>query len=153
MARRMMWSPFSEGSGVIGLAVATNSRLDLLSLVETEVNRDIEEFTVTRIVGTLFFNGGVNSELVLTAAIRLQHEDIGLASVSPVGDPASRWLYHQDHVAMARTDSTSVDRINFDLRGQWKARGLDNTLWFMVENRSGQVINIHRTGRVLLKRA
>ncbi len=149
----MFWSPFSDGAAVIGLAAGATNALIIGSIIEAEVGKEFEGYTVTRIIGTLFFNGGVNSELLLTTAINVQQEDISVNAITPVNDPSADWLYHQDHVAMARTDSTHTDRVNIDLRGQRKARGMDSEIRWFVENRSGQVINIHRTGRVLIKRA
>ena len=151
--RAVLWFPFSEGATPTTLAASTLNRLFLPSIRETEVGREYEGYTVTRIILrlTIFSDGG--TEQVITCGIIAQQEDVAIASVSPVGDPTADWMWHEEFVLKNSGDLESM-LITRDLGSQRRLRGAGTELYWYAENRdAADAVKIHRSGRVLIKRA
>jgi len=142
---------FSEGATVLTLGPGSAARLLLPSLREAEVGREYEGYTVTRILLNLWILS-TGAEAIITSGVIYQQEDVAVGSVQPDVDPHADWMWQEDTVAPASTDDGI--RIHRDIRSQRKLRGGDNELYWYVKSRSGAVsVELHRSGRVLVKRA
>ena len=142
---------YSEGAAFTSLAPGQSSRLFLASVRETEVGREYEGYTVTRTLMNWSLHSA-SAPLVATCGMITEQEDIGLASVTPAGDPSADWMWFEEFLAPDSTDPALI--LHRDIRSQRKARGGDAALFLYVDNRSSvSTLEVHRAGRVLAKHA
>jgi len=148
--RRMYWMRFSEGAAFTIIAAANVSRLALPSVREAEVGREYEGYTVTRAILNLTLRSATTMAVV-TAGLHIQQEDIAIATVTPAGDPHADWFWHEEFLVNDSGDDPL--QIHRDIRSQRKARGGDSDMFFVINNRSGVNVEVHRSGGILVKRA
>jgi len=152
--RATYWMPFSDGAVPLVHAASASSRLFVASIRETEVGRVYEGFTVTRMIFNVTASSvSSGNDNVITLGVILLPADIALGTVLPSVDQLSDWLWQEEHV-VGLTASGAEIRFSRDIRSQRKSRGGDTELWFYATNRdTGNAVTIHRSGRVLIKRA
>ena len=147
--RRRLWLPWSTGDDEVSLAASSSTRIFIASVNETEVGRQLENFTVERMV----FNVGILANTgpsVVTCGILMQSEDVLQASVSPSGDPGADWLWFEEYLT-TNAGGAPHTHIFRDIRSRRKTRGNDSEAYFMVDNReSAATINFHTQGRMLV---
>jgi len=150
--RGTFWVGFSEGVNLLTLSPGTVSRLLIPSLLEAEIGRELENYTVTRIILNLHLHA-TGAEAVITAGVHVVHENVGVGVVKPAQDIHADWLWHEEFVAPPSADD-QMAVISRDLRAQRKLNSREQELYFELNNRSGAVsVEVHRSGRVLVKRA
>ena len=150
--RGTYWATFSEGAVKTALPAGTVSRLFLLSTREAEVGREYEGYTVTRMIFNLFLLQQSDVESPASCGIILQNTDIALADIEPASDQFADWLWWEEFLP-AQTSAHPMTIITRDIHSQRKARGADTDLYFYIVNRGTTTLEVHRSGRVLLKRA
>jgi len=143
--------PFSDGNSTLGLAAGGRTRLLIPSVRELSVGRSFEGYTVTRIIFNLKMISDVSALNVVKCGILTQNEDVLIGSVD-AGDTLSDWLWHEEFI-VGQDDSAPERLISRDIRSQRKARGGQSELYFMLENLGGGALQVHRSGRCLVKRA
>jgi len=149
--RQTYWMSFSEGATLLTQGPGIQTRLLIPSLRETEVGREYEGYTVIRVILKLWLHS-TGAEAVITSGIMTHAEGVALAQLNPANDPHVDWLWQEDTVVSASVDEPRV--VERDLRSMRKSRGGDNNLFWYVVNRSGVVsVELHRSGRALIKRA
>ena len=150
-SRRLVWLPFSDGPSFTAVGTGVTNRLDVGSIREVEVGREYEGYTVTRIICTLsaIMTSGNNG--VVTVGMMAQNENIGAVTVEPVGQPNADWMWHEEFRTETALVGPFCSNIHRDLRSQRKVRGGESLLGLWLTNRSGVTINVHRSGRVLIK--
>ena len=150
--RSVYWMRFSEGATVLAAAAGSVSRLLIPSIREGEEGQERTGYTVTRLLVTLFLRGATVNDLVASVGIIVQPEDVAVTAVDPVDDPHADWLWREEFVAGSSTAGPG-NMIMRDLRSQRKVRTTDHEIFFYVFNRSASVLQVHRSGAVLVKRA
>jgi len=149
--RKTYWMSFSEGSTVLSMAPGAVARLIIPSLREAEVGREFEGYTITRSILNLWCVS-TGSEAIITHGLMVHQEDVSAGQITPDLDPHADWLWQEDTVVPQSTDDSI--RIHRDIRSQRKARGGDSNYFWYIVNRSGVVtVEVHRSGRCLIKRA
>jgi len=150
--RGTFWATFSEGATATTVVSTAASRLFLLSTREAQVGRQYEGYTVTRMIFNLHLQQLTDVEEAVSCGIILQNADIAVASVEPAADQYADWLWWEEFLPGVSAVG-NWNLITRDIRSQRKARGADTELWFYVTNRGGGSIVVHRSGRILCKRA
>ena len=150
--RGTYWAHVSEGAAILEMAAGAVSRLLLMSLRETEVGREYEGFTVTRVISNLYLFGQTSTDLVITSGLILHAENVAIGQIDPVAEPHTDWLLNEEHVVSQGVEGNPMT-VHRDLGSQRKARGGESELFWYLFNRSGAAIRVHRSARVLLKRA
>jgi len=149
--RGTYWMSFSEGATLLTMAPGATSRLLIPSLRETEAGREYEGYTVTRMLLNIFIQS-TGAEAIVTFGVILQTESVAVGQVGPVQEPHADWLWQEDLVTGPSTDEPL--RIHRDIRSQRKSRGGENEFYVYAVSRSGVIsVELHRSGRVLVKRA
>jgi len=146
---------FTEGATVLGMAAGAVSRLLLPSLREAEVGREYEGYTITRFLLSLFLNqtsGTGTTTSVVALGLITQQEDVAITAVDPAADPHADWMWWETFVVGSSINQPNA-RITRDIRSQRRARGGDSIVHLYAFNRGGETIDIHRSGRMLVKRA
>jgi len=142
------WSRFSTGAVEGSLPGASVTRLFMTSVIEGELNRDIEPYTVTRVIFILSFDAQTSVDIV-TCGILMQNELIPVTTETPVLAPHADWMYHEEF-RVGTADSNPHQLIIRDVRGQRKVRGRDTELYFYLENRGATTVDYHLSGNALL---
>ena len=151
--RGTFWMPFSEGAVPLAHAAGISSRLLIASIRETAHGREFEGYTVTRILFNMTITADAGNDNVVAAGIILLPSDVALANVGPADERLVDWMWQEEWQVGVINNFNQV-RISRDIRSQRKARGGDTELYFYVENRDGaNGLQVHRSGRVLVKRA
>ena len=148
--RSMYWMSFSEGSSTTAVSAGGESRLLMPSIRESELGREFERYTVTRILFNLSLTSAT-ANLVVTAGIHIIQEDVPITAISPADDPHSDWLWKEEFIVTGQ-DAAGVSLVHRDIRSQRKAVP-DSEFYFVINNRSGATVDVHRSGRALIKRA
>ena len=150
--RGTYWMAFNEGSVPVSQAGGAVSRLLLPSIRELEVGREYEGYTVTRTILNLFLISETAAQLVIDVGLITLQEDVTIAAIDPPTQPHADWMWNEtfvvdDNIAAPHT------LIQRDLRSQRRTRGGDSEMYFYVVNRGGTPVSVHRSGRMLVKRA
>ena len=144
--------PFSEGSGFTALGPSGVNRLSIPSVREVEVGREYEGYTITRCVFNLNLQSATTTPLVVSCGLITIQEDVAVGTITPSGDPSADWFWFEEFLAPG-SDEDPVTH-HRDIRSQRKARGGDSDTYFYIVNRNaGSTVNVHRSGRMLVKRA
>ena len=153
MARmQRVWLPFR--SGRVAVAAATNVRFFMRSLIEAAMDRDLTQFTVTRMIfGFSCSLDGPNPSDLMSLGIRFENENVGIGIVRPDQDSTAAWLYWEEVVAASGAVAGQYfqrDRIFRDIATQRKTRGNDTELLFYVTNPGGVAGDFMLSGRALV---
>jgi len=156
MARmQRIWLPFR--SGRVAIAAATNVRFFMRSLIEGAMDRDLTQFTVTRMIFgfSCALDGNVASD-IMSLGIRFENENVAIGVVRPDNDSTAAWLYWEevvaanDNVGSAAGVYVQRDRIFRDIATQRKTRGNDTELLFYVTNPGAVAGDLMLSGRALV---
>ncbi len=148
--RSTFWMPFSEGAAMFSLTSGLNSRLLIPSIRESEVGREYEGFTITRTILNLRMTLASGTDIVVTAGIIMENEDIDVDDVEPVDNPSADWIWHEEFIVPSASESLEIHR---DIGSMRKARGGEQSIFFYLHNRTATTVLVHRSGRMLIKRA
>jgi hypothetical protein len=140
--RRYEWARFVQGS--VGVAVGAKLTVDLLANFQTSLGAQLIGATVTRTIvhfSAIGNTGGANFSNTVWGLIK---EDLAYAG-NPTANPNADWMYVQGCEMFPDQSSATVvpnllqDR---DVRSKRKLDALDETLLFVYQNGSLQVINV-----------
>jgi len=149
--RQTYWMSFSEGATILSMGPTVTTRLLIPSLREAEVGREFEGYTVIRMLLKLWSHS-TGAEGVLSNGIMTHAEAIALGQLRPDLEPHADWMWQEDVVSNASDEPPTV--IERDIRTMRKSRGGENELFWYIRNRGAVVtVEVHRSGRVLCKRA
>ena len=153
MARmQRIWMPFR--SGRVAIAAATNLRFFMRTLIEQAMDRDLTQFTVTRMIFgfSCSLDGNVASD-IMSLGVRMENENVAVGVVRPDQDATAAWLYWEEVVANATGVTGQYlqrDRVIRDIATQRKTRGNDTELMFLVTNPGGVNGDMMLSGRALV---
>ena len=145
--RGRLWLPFTDGATVTVQTTGSVTRLFLDTVMEVELGRQMEGYTIERILLNMYLVANTVAAVV-TVGIALHQEDVALTSINPEADQVSDWLYLEEFVA---TVSNSQARQTRDIRSKRISRGRDTELYLYTVNRSSSsTVDVHMSGRVLV---
>jgi len=142
-----MWAPVHFDTAT--LAPGGVARADCTAILEASLGRELRQWTVTRVVGTLqFYTSAGSTEFFY--GMRVDNENVPLGTIDPEPDATADWLFWGG----GKTGATSVylrDAINIDNRSQRKSQGEQSKLFLYWEH-AGAANSLYTTfhGRVLL---
>ena len=141
-----MWAPVHWGSTSLGAGGV--ARADCTAILEASLGRQLRQWTVTRVVGTLQFAVAAG-DTEFFYGMRVENENVPLGSIDPEPDATADWLFWGGGI----TDSAFLlrDAITIDNRSQRKSQGEQSKLYLYWEN-AGGANTLYTTfhGRVLL---
>ena len=140
-----MWAPVHWDSA--SLAPGGIARADCTAILEASLGRELRQWTVTRVVGTLQFN---SSTAEFFYGMRVENENVPLGTIDPEPDATADWLFWGGGIAGSATFHLR-DAINIDNRSQRKSQGEQSKLFFYWEH-AGAANTLYTSfhGRVLL---
>ena len=148
MAR--MWVPFTTGDEVLTLAAGGSSRTLLPSLWEAKVGRTLDEYTVTRVILSMYLHRTTTGESVATIGLIILNENLALANLNPADDPNADWFYHEETVFTGATTNSQLD-MKRDVSGQRRAKAQAKEMYLYIEHRSAAgTLSFHVSGRALV---
>ena len=150
MARmRRMWLPFTQGATTSTLAGAGEFRVDIASLMAAEQGRDVDHYTVTRVIFNLFLEGA-SAHPIVSVGIKSTHEDVTVGNITPDLDVQVDWVYHEEFAA-GNPANAPREQIHRDVRGMRKVLGFEQNLFFHISNRDASIVLTHHvSGRCLV---
>ena len=154
MADRMsrMWAPID--SGVLNIGAGTSGFLLVNSVLEASLDREIRQFTVTRVVAKIWVASHTADENVyLMHGMRIDNENVQVGSITPSADETADWILHGS--VWARTPQLAQflerDVSHIDNRSQRKSQGEQSELRWYYENVGGSnTLYFGIQGRALL---
>ena len=150
--RGTYWAHVSEGATPLVLSAGGVSRLLLLSLREAETQREYEGYTVTRMILSCGQDYASGTQRPITHGVIVLPESVSIGDIDPATEPHVDWLWNEEFMVGSNITETNA-KFTRDIRSQRKARGGDSELYWIVVNRGGVNLNVHRSGRILLRRA
>ena len=145
--RGRLWLPYSSGANPLTLTPGAFTRLFVESIMEAEVERQMEGFTVERILLRMSLVAAAGT-VICTVGIHLQQEDVTLGVISAEDDPTSDWLYREEFAVRTGTTHELIER---DIRSKRISRGRDSELYWEMTNRdSVDGVDFHVSGQVLV---
>jgi len=153
MADRMrrVWLPFSSGSALIDAGGPGTIRTDIPFILESEMGRQYESYTLTRLL--FRWNGylSVGTEAVVTLGVIIQPAELLIGSSNPADDPERDWLYHGEFTIRSASDQLRPsEAIVRDIRSQRKSLGMATKMYFYERIRSAVTMRSHVSGRALI---
>ena len=150
MAR--IWSP---GTNVGPFAIANGgfSEQELAPSValQTAQDRDIRQWTVTRVVGRMQLNTATNAEAQVYVGIRVANENEVPGNLTPATAQTADWMYWTGvYVTTIGAGSVPAQELEIDNRSQRKSRGMESTLILYVYNAGPDTVYMWWSGRTLL---
>ena len=141
-----MWAPVNGGTPMPAISVA---RLDVLSILEVALGRELRAWTVTRFVGHLqvWSTAAAISEWMW--GMRVENENVPLGSIDPEADANANWIFHAG-VWTRGQDAYPSESVHIDNRSQRKSQGEQSRLYFYVENTGGTAGEFRLIGRALM---
>ena len=149
MADRMqrIWMPFRSGKQAI--TAATDVDLEMPTLIDLALDRDVSVYTVTRMI--FGFSCSVDSGAfeIFSLGVRFENEAVSVGVVTPDGQSTSSWLYWEEVMATLAAQPQR-DRIIRDIGTQRKSQGSDQNLRFKVSNPGSSAGDFMLSGRALI---
>ena len=144
---RRMWAPIHWDTAT--LAPGGVARADCIAILEASLGRELRQWTVTRVVGTLQFSTS-GGEVEFFYGMRVENENVPVGTIDPEPDATADWLFWGG----GNTEMTSIglrDAINIDNRSQRKSQGEQSKLFLYWEH-AGAANNLYTSfhGRILL---
>jgi len=149
--RGTYWATFSEGAVRTTIAAGVINRLFVLSTRQAQVGREYEQYTITRSLMNIHISAA-SSNIVVSMGLIVQNADIALGTIEPASDQFADWLWWEEFVVTSDGAQPGA-LITRDIKSQRRARGGDTELYLIVVNRGAVNLLVHRSGRILLKRA
>ena len=147
---RRVWFPWSTGSAQVALAATSTLRVLLPSILEAEMGREYESYTVTRSIFRLNISAD-SGAAVVTFGMIIQPEPLLLASSNPADDPERDWFYHEEFLVEVAAESLDpANAIVRDIASQRKSKGMNTEMFLYVRNRGALGIQFHGSGRSLI---
>ena len=148
-----IWSP---GLTIGRVAVAAFGESEFRMVPSTSLifaqDREIRDFTVTRIVGRLMVYSAVEGsgiQCMWGARIANQNEVIG--TIGPGTDQTADWMMYGGVSTSRDHENTRIaDAIDIDSRSQRKSRGMESELRFYMQNIGVNTMQYEWVGRVLI---
>ena len=148
--RRYKWLPFSSGDNALTLTAGQVVSFDAGSILEVELGRELENYTVERLLVSLQIDAG-SGTLVFTSGFIAENEATASTTITPQDNPNADWMWHEEFFAVNGQDAVDVHR---DLTVRRSLRGQEQILRVKVENRDGADSALyHISGRVLVSGA
>jgi len=149
MADRMrrQWMPFRTGfSGMAGL---DEIRISINSLINTALDRNLRDFTVTRLIFgfSAVFDSGTPETVSL--GVRFENDNVVVGTVDPAADSQAEWIYWEEVVGNVGT-MHQRDRIIRDIRSQRMSRGFNQEMFFYITNNGAVAGDFMLSGRALV---
>ncbi len=142
-----MWLPFDSGGSETSLAGSTLTRIQVNSQVIAEQGRDIDRFTIQRLVYNMYLETSAGLS-VLMCALKAVHEDVTITSIDPSADQTADWPYLEEFM-VGISDNSPSTHITRDIVTSRKVQGLEQILGFYIVNRDTVTTTFHVQGRVL----
>jgi len=143
MTRR--WMSWNSGAEEITIAADATARVLLPTLLEAEIGREIEQYTVVRTIMdfSLRAAGGVSS---IAVGLIVHNENVVLGQIDPTDDPHADWMYHEQFSV-----NTLEHLFHRDVAGKRMSRGHENELFLYIRNReTGAAVMVFFAGRTLI---
>jgi len=144
--------PFTSGSSLIDAAGPAVIRLNIPSMLESEMGRQYESYTLTRLL--FRWNGylSVGSEAVVTLGVIIQPAELQIGSSNPSDDAERDWLYHGEFTIRSASDQLRPsEAVVRDIRSQRKSLGMATKMYFYERLRNaGVTMRSHVSGRALI---
>ena len=144
-----MWAPVHWDSAAV--APGGVARADCTAILEASLGRELRQWTVTRVVGTLQFRS-LGAEFFY--GMRVENENVPLGTIDPEPDATADWLFWGGGITESPGGEDFFylrDAINIDNRSQRKSQGEQSKLFLYWEH-AGAANTLYTTfhGRVLL---
>jgi len=145
--RGRFWLPFGTGATPDTIISGNVVRLFIPSVLESEVGRELERYTIVRLILSIYLKSTSGNTVVTMGAIALQ-EDVLLTSIGPGNQPSADWLWHEEFLADAGNGGPYT-LISRDIRSQRRQRGSDTDFYIYTHNRGANSVINHTSGRAL----
>ena len=147
MARR--WLALSSGATPGSLSAASVTRFSIPSIIEAELGRELERYTVSRMILRVTLKLASAGDAVCTVGVITHNEVVALGQVTPASNPSADWTYLDEVMVGATTDPYATLRV--DVGGQRKSRGSEADTFIYIENRHASIaMTFHIFGRILV---
>ena len=144
---RRLWLPFRTAP--TALAGASNVRVDVKSQLEAQQDRELFQFTVTRIIVGMSFSSDNSGRGTFMYGMKFENDNVSSGLVTPLNDPTADWLFWgESPIEFNRMEPQG--RIDLDINTQCRARGSSSALWFIVVNNTSYAGDFQVTGRALV---
>ena len=150
MAR--VWSPGTNvGATAIGALAQSEQVLAPSQSLQAAQDRDIRDWTVTRVVGNMQLAVGSGQLAQVYIGIRVANENEVVSNITPAGEQTADWMYWKGHHVDRQFGSTvQPDMIEIDNRSQRKSRGMESVLILYTFNTGPDTVYMWWSGRTLL---
>jgi len=150
MPRR--WANFTSGAEPLALAANASARVLLLSVLEADLGRTVETFTVTRVIFGMNLLSLTSGPSVVACGLIVHPESFALGQIDPNADIHTDWFWWGEFLTNSGGGANQPPgQIVRDIAGQRRATGQAPGVFFYIENRdANESISFHIAGRVLL---
>ncbi len=153
MADRMrrVWMPFKSGSSAMTpIAAASVARLLLPSVLEAEMGRSYESYTVTRLLLKFYAINDSGPGNPWTLGVGIRSNSLALADENPSDDATSDWLFGPESIVVSVASTAGEDTVaRFDIRAQRKSLGMATETFLYIVNK-GSAGDFFASGRMLV---
>ena len=146
---RRVWAPID--TGVLDMAGGANVFVYVNALVDAALDRDIRQFTVTRVIASIYASPGIEDDPVyFMHGMRIENANVALGSITPEDDTAD-WILHGTVWASGGVAQwAEANTVHIDNRSQRKSQGEQAQLRWYITNVGANSGLIAIQGRALL---
>ena len=130
-----MWAPID--TGVLGIDAGTLGFLGVLSILEASLDREIRQFTVTRVIADIRVTpkDDDGDPVYLMHGMRIENENVASDAISPADNETADWILHGTVWASGTIAGWSeANTRHIDNRSQRKSQGEESELRWYYEN-------------------
>jgi len=142
------WLPFTTGQPLVALGTGASARVDIASILETTLGRQLGAFTITRMLLRVSMVVDSSFSVFQLGAI-IHHLDVAVGVIGPGTDASSNWIW-KDEVAVSNTGVSIQESVTADVRSQRKAQQSRQRLFLYVTNLGPTAGDFHVYGRALV---
>ena len=146
--RKRLWMPFRMGVPT-NLAVATVLRIDLTSIANATLGREVEGYTTQRaIFDVAMINTGSAVSQIAMGIINFP-TNMFLGNSDPVTDPMADWQWWEE-IMTESSGNTRMHYIHRDIATVRRSPGRERNLWMYIQNSGAQPCTVYAAGRILV---